>query len=133
MDNSCKYITKPRSKIKIGDLNIPITITTRLKKAINSNSPEISLDEEVYINCFAMFSSINGEDIFNGNQILGRITHHIYIRRNPSKIIKREHYVVSRGQAYLIGEVVENINLENQFTLLKCIHSGLSSINFNKL
>lgn len=133
MDNSCKYITKPRSNIKIGDLNIPITITTRLKKPTNYNSPEIILDEETYASCFAMFVSVNGEDIFNGNNLLGKITHHIYIRRNPSKTIKREHYVISRGQAYLIGEVMDNIHMENQFTMLKCIHSGSSNLNVNKL
>jgi SPP1 family predicted phage head-tail adaptor len=135
MKGSCNYIyiSKPKSNIKIGDLNIPLTIYTRLKKSENYNSPEISLDEENFITCFGRFDSVNGEEIFNGNQILGKVTHNIYIRRNPSKIIKRDNYIISRGQAYLIVDIIPNINEENQFSMIKCIHSGASSININKL
>lgn len=133
MDNACKFISKPKRNIKIGDLNIPITIITRLRKSINNlNSQDIALDQENLVaNTWAMQVDVNGEDVFNGNNLLGKVTTHFYIRHNSSINIKIENLVITRGQAYKILEIMPNLHGEGNFAMLKCNHTGASSISVN--
>ena len=132
--NTCKFITKPKRNIKIGDLNIPITIATRIKKANNINSQDVLIDQENLVsNTWAMQVTVNGEDIFNGVNLLGKVTDHFYIRRDSTKKIKIENIIICKGEAYKILEVLPNLHGENIFTMLKCSHTGLANINLNIL
>jgi hypothetical protein len=131
-NNSCKFITKPKRNIQIGDLNIPIQIITRIKKANNTNTQDVLIDQENLIaNTWALQISVNGEDVFNGTNILGKVTDHFYIRRDSSKIIKLENMVICKGEAYKILEVMPNLHGENIFAMLKCSHNGSVNVNLN--
>lgn len=132
--NACKFIIKPRRNIQIGDLNTPITIVTRIKKANNTTSQDVLLDQENLVaNTWALQVDVNGEDIFNGTNLLGKVSTHFYIRRDSTKKIKVEHMIISRGEAYKILEVMPNLHGEGLFVMLKCNHTGLSNINLNIL
>ncbi len=133
-NNACKFIIKPKRNVQIGDLNTPISIITRIKKANNTTSQDVLLDQDILVpNAWAMQIDVNGEDVFNGQNLLGKVTTHFYIRRDPAIKIKVENIIISSGEAYRILEVLPNLHNEGIFSMFKCNHTGLSNINLNIL
>lgn len=120
MDNACKFITKPKRNIKIGDLNEPISILTRIKKAPNTDIQDIIIDQETLIaEAWALRVSVNGEDIFNGINLLGKVSDHFYIRYNSTIAIKSENIIVCKGKTYRVLEVLQDLHGEGIFSLIK--------------
>ncbi len=132
---NCGYITKPNIKVSIADLNTPIQIIARHQTRNNlQNNQDINAILSVYATFWSKQKTINGEEVFDATNSLGRITDEFYIRYNKDKPIKKHHYLLNpaTNQAYDIIDIKQNVNNNNTFTVLRCIHKGDNQFKINQ-
>lgn len=132
---NCGYITKPNIKVSTGDLNTPIQIIARHQTRNNlQNNQDINAIFSVYATFWAEQKTVNGEEVFDGTNSLGRITDQFKIRYNKDKPIKKHHYLLNpaTNQAYDIADIKPNVDNKNTFTILRCIHKGDNQFKINQ-
>lgn len=132
MSNCARIKPKPY-KICTGDLRYQITIKSRTKSAVNSTSVEPDLLLADVATAWAMQRSVNGEEIFNGTDIVAKITDEFYIRYNPSLTITKTNIVACGGNLYNIEDIIPNLQGMRQFAVLRCSKRGTDSLSVNKL
>jgi SPP1 family predicted phage head-tail adaptor len=131
---NCGYITSPKSKVSIGDLNTPIQIIARHQTRNNlQNNQDINAILSVYATFWAKQKTINGEEVFDATNSLGKITDEFYIRFNKDKPIKKHHYLLNpvNNQAYDIIDIKQDVHNQHTFTVLRCIHKGDNQYKIN--
>ena len=132
MPNCARIKPKPY-KICTGNLRYQITIKSRTKNAVNTTSIEPNLALADVATLWAMQRSVNGEEIFNGTDIVAKITDEFYIRYNTSVSITKTNIVGSNGSLYNIEDIIPNLEGKRQFTVLRCSKRGLDTLAVNKL
>ena len=130
---NCTRIKPKPYKICTGDLRYQIIIYSRTKSAVNSTNVEPNLTLATVSTLWAMQKSVNGEEIFNGTDIIGKITDEFYIRYNPSVSITKTNIVGSNGNLYNIEDFIPNLEGRRQFSVIRCSKRGSDTLNVNKL
>lgn len=130
---TCARIKPKPYKICTADYRYQITIKSRTKSAVNSASVEPNLNLATITTVFAMQKSVNGEEIFEGTNIVGKITDEFYIRYNAALIINKTNIVDSNGSLYLIEDIIPDLHGGKETTVLRCSKRGLNTLNVNKL
>ncbi len=132
----CKKIRGQRRRVCIGDLNKLVTINNRVLQAPKGQSPDYTLlfTEDTTINpgigdlnegeVFAMIKTVNGETIFDGNNIERDVTHHVYIVWGAD--VTAEDWITFENDRYDVLNV-EDLDEEHEFLLLRCTNRGLES------
>tara|TARA_R110000868_G_C10972986_1_gene771148 strand:- start:38886 stop:39278 length:393 start_codon:yes stop_codon:yes gene_type:complete len=129
---SCRIKPKPY-KVCIGDLRSYITIKQKTKNASNLSGLNSTIDLSVGEGVWAMQKSVNGEEIFDGINMIGKITDHFYIRYNPQSPLDKTYLVELEGNRYDIIEMIPNVEGRREFTLLKCSITGDATLESTKL
>lgn len=130
---NCTRIKPKPYKICTGDLRYQIIVYSRTKSAVNSTNVEPTLTLATVATLWAMQKSVNGEEIFNGTDIIGKITDEFYIRYNPSITITKTNIVGSNGSLYNIEDFIPNLEGMRQFSVIRCSKRGTDTLNVNKL
>lgn len=130
---NCTRIKPKAYKICTGDLRYQITIKSRTKSATNTSAVEPNLTLADVATIWALQKSVNGEEIFNGTDIVSKITDEFYIRYNPSLIITKTNIVGSNGSLYNIEDIIPNLEGRRQLTVLRCSKRGTDTLSVNKL
>lgn len=130
---NCTRIKPKPYKICTGDLRYQITIKSRTKGATNSSAAEPDLTLTDIVTVWAMQKSINGDEIFNGTNMVAKITDEFYFRYIPSLIIDKSNIVAHNGELFNIEEIDLNVEGRRQFSMLKCSKRGTDTLSVNKL
>ena len=124
---NCARIKRRPSKVCIGDMKAYISIYTKTKQATNTSAINPNLNLTLVASMWAMQKSVNGEDIFDGVNMIGKITDQFFIRYG-SIAINKTHILQYNGNNYNIVEVVSNLEGDSDFMALKCSISGDSNL-----
>mgnify|MGYP003674452694 FL=1 len=110
-----------------------ITIKQKTKNATNNSGLNSTITLSEGNGVWAMQKSVNGEEIFDGINIVGKITDHFYIRYNPQFIIDKTYCVEFENNRYNIIDIIPNIEGRRNNTLLKCSITGNVILESTKL
>lgn len=130
---NCVRIKPRASKTCIGDKKSYIVIKKKTKSAINTSAANPNITLTTIDSMWAMQKSVNGEEIFDGVNMIGKITDHFYIRYNPDLSINKTNIVEFDGNRYDIVEIIGNVEGKREETLLKCSLIGDSSLTSTKI
>lgn len=131
MGNCVRIKSKP-AKTCIGNMRSYITFYKKTKQATNTTSIDPNLNLEPIASMWAMQKSINGEDIFDGVNMIGKITDHFYIRYDSIKINKT--YILEfSGNFYEIVEIIPNLEGKYETIVLKCSIRGDSNLTNTRI
>ncbi len=130
---NCTRIKPKPYKICTSDFRYQITINTKTKSATNTSAAEPLVIVTGNSTVWAMQKSVNGEEIFNGTDIIGRITDEFYTRYNSALNLTTTGNITSDGQYYEIQEIVPNVEGRRQLTKFRCIKRGSALLEVNKL
>ena len=130
---NCARIKPRPSKVCIGTMKSYITIKKKTKAAVNTSSTNPNLNLTTIDSMYAMQRSVNGEEIFDGVNMIGKITDHFYIRYNPDISINKTNLVEFDSNRYEIVEIVPNVEGAREFSLLKCSIRGDNTLENTKL
>lgn len=128
---ACRIKPKPY-KVCIGDLRALITLKQKIKGASKDGSLNPRLDLNNSQEVWAMQKSVNGEEIFDGVNMIGKITDHFYIRYNPQSTLNKTFMVEFEGNRYDIVEIIPNLEGRSELTLLKCSVNGDATLESTK-
>lgn len=104
-----------------------ITFYKKTKQATNTTAIDPNLNLEPITSMWAMQKSANGEEVFDGVNMIGKITDHFYIRYDSIKVNKT--YILEfAGNFYEIVEVIPNLEGKYETIVLKCSIRGDSSL-----
>jgi len=120
---NCKRIKPRASKVCTGDMKSYISIYTKTKQATNTAVVDPNLNLTLVVSMWAMKRSVNGEEIFDGVNMIGKITDNFYIRYG-SVAINKTHILQFDGNNYEIVEVIPNLEGNSEFMVLKCSVRG---------
>ncbi len=132
MPNCTRVKPKPY-KICTGDFRYQITIKSRTKSAQNSSLVEPNLTLADVATLWAMQKSVNGEEIFNGTDIVGKITDEFYIRYNTAITVNKTNIISSSGSLYNIEDIIWDYQGRRQLTVFRCSKRGDQTLSVNKL
>ena len=124
---NCKRIKPRASKTCIGDRKSYISIYKKTKQATNTSVVDPNLNLTLVISMWAMQKSVNGEEIFDGVNMIGKITDYFYIpygffKANKTLLLKFD------GNNYEIVEVIPNLEGKYEQMVLKCSVRGDSTL-----
>lgn len=125
---------KPRPyKVCTGDMRSYITVKRKTKAAQNTGAANPNLNLTTIISTYAMQKSVNGEEIFDGVNMIGKITDWFYLRYSTEYSINKTDLVEFDGNRYEVIEVIPNYEGRRYFTVLKCTIRGLNTLENTKL
>jgi len=131
---TCNNRIKRRpSKVCIGHLDLLITLKQKTKTATNNSNINSRINLGNSQDVWAFLKSAQGEEIFDGINMIGKITHNFYIRYNPQFKIDKTFIVEFENNRYNIVEILENLEGQRELTLLKCSISGSTQLESTKL
>jgi SPP1 family predicted phage head-tail adaptor len=128
----CRIKKRPY-KACIGKLNVYITIRQKIKSSTNLSGLNSTITLSAGEGTWAFQKSVNGEEIFDGINMVGRITDHFYIRYNPQSSLDKTYLIELEGNRYNIEQIVPNVEGERELTLLKCSINGDATLESTKL
>jgi len=129
---NCARIKPRAAKTCIGNMRSFITFYKKTKQATNTTSIDPNLNLEPIASMWAMQKSANGEDIFDGVNMIGKITDHFYIRYDSIKINKT--YILEfGGNFYEIVEIIPNLEGKYETIVLKCSIRGDSNLTNTRI
>ena len=124
---NCARIKPRAAKTCIGNMRSFITFYKKTKQATNAIAIDPNLNLEPIVSMWAMQKSANGEEVFDGVNMIGKITDHFYIRYDSIKVNKT--YILEfAGNFYEIVEVIPNLEGKYETIVLKCSIRGDSSL-----
>jgi hypothetical protein len=124
---NCARIKPRAAKTCIGNMRSFITFYKKTKQATNATAIDPNLNLEPIVSMWAMQKSANGEEVFDGVNMIGKITDHFYIRYDSIKVNKT--YILEfAGNFYEIVEVIPNLEGKYETIVLKCSIRGDSSL-----
>jgi SPP1 family predicted phage head-tail adaptor len=126
MGNCARIKSKP-SKTCIGNMRSYISIYKKTKQATNTTAVDPNLNLSLVASMWAMQKSVNGEEIFDGVNMIGKITDHFYIRYDSVKVNKT-HILQFDGNNYEIVEIIPNLEGKYETIVLKCSIRGSSDL-----
>tara|TARA_R110000822_G_scaffold66837_1_gene163100 strand:+ start:240 stop:638 length:399 start_codon:yes stop_codon:yes gene_type:complete len=130
---SCARIKPKAYKVCTGDLRSYITIKRKTKSAQNTGAANPNLNLTTIISTWAMQKSVNGEEIFDGVNMIGKITDWFFLRYSTEYSIKQTDLLEFDSNRYEIIEVIPNYEGRRYFTALKCTIRGDSTLENTKL
>lgn len=128
----CRIKPRPH-KVCIADLRSYITIKQKTKSSTNLSGLNSTMTLSAGQGTWAFQKSVNGEEIFDGVNMVGRITDHFYIRYNPQFTIDKTYLIEFEGNRYDIVEMIPNVEGRRELTLLKCSINGDATLESTKL
>lgn len=132
MPNCARIKPKP-SKVCIGSMTSYITIKKKTKAALNTTAANPNLNLTTVDSMWAMQRSVNGEELFDGVNMIGKITDHFYIRYNADTPINKTHILEFDDNRYDIVEIIPNVEGRREATLLKCSIGGDNTLENTKI
>lgn len=130
---NCARIKPSAYKVCTGDLRSFITIKKRTKASTNTTAVDPLANLTTVETAWAYAKSVNGEEIFDGVNMVGKITNWFYMRYNPDIKITKGYIVEYDGYRYEIIEIIPNLEGRYTFTALKCTIRGLDTLENTKL
>lgn len=130
---NCTRIQPKPYKICTGDLRYQLVLYSRTKSAVNTTNVEATLTLSTVATLWAMQRSVNGEEIFNGTDIIGKITDEFYIRYYPTLNINKINIIGYQGNLYNIEDFIPNLEGRRQFSVIRSSKRGTDTLNVNKL
>ena len=124
---NCARIKSRAAKTCIGNMRSFITFYKKTKQATNATAIDPNLNLEPIASMWAMQKSANGEEVFDGVNMIGKITDHFYIRYD-SIIVNKSYILEFAGNFYEIVEVIPNLEGKYETIVLKCSIRGSSDL-----
>lgn len=125
---ACKKIKGKKRIVCSGDLRNLITIKTRSITAPAQGDVNFGESFTTELEILAMVETVNGEEIFDGVNVIGTVTHNFYIRFIPD--ITFEKWLEFKSENYnILG--VENLDERDEFYKLRTSKRGSSAITAN--
>jgi len=129
---NCARIKPRAAKTCIGNMRSFITFYKKTKQATNTTSIDPNLNLEPIASMWAMQKSANGEEVFDGVNMIGKITDHFYIRYDSIKVNKT--YILEfAGNFYEIVEIIPNLEGKYETIVLKCSIRGDSNLTNTRI
>lgn len=129
---NCKRIKPRPSKACIGTMKSYISVYKKTKQATNTSVVDPNLNLTLVVSMWAMQRSVNGEEIFDGVNMIGKITDHFYLRHG-SVTVNKTHILQFDGNNYEIVEVIPNLEGNYEFMVLKCSVRGDSTLTNTRI
>lgn len=129
---SCARIKPRPAKACIGDMRAYISIYKKTKQATSTTAVDPKLNLRLIVETWALQKSVNGEEIFDGVNTIGKITDHFFIRYGVITVSKI-HLLEYAGYRYEIVEVIPNYEGRGELTLLKCSIRGDATLTNTKI
>lgn len=125
------WVRKKPSNMTIcaGDLNQRIFIYDRDIRAPNFGGVDYDEDFSKKRSVWAMIETVDGQEFFDGTNLISTKTHKFYIRWIRDLSI--QNVVDFKNQRYKIQKI-ENQNEKNEFFILHCVILGSKDIQTNK-
>lgn len=116
----CKRIQINRTKVCIGDMRLRITLHTR---SIVGLSDGVDFDETLSdaTEVWAALQTIKGEDIFDGTNVVGTVTHNFFIRAIDA--LTAETWLEYNSEYYDVLDI-QNYEERGLFMVLRCSVRG---------
>jgi hypothetical protein len=124
---NCARIKPRPSKACIGQMRSYISIYKKTKQATNTTAVDPNLNLTLVASMWAMQKSVNGEEIFDGVNMIGKITDQFFIRYG-SITLNKTHILQFDSNNYDIVEVIPNLEGKYEFMALKCSKRGDSTL-----
>jgi SPP1 family predicted phage head-tail adaptor len=119
---------KPRAyKACIGDMTSYISIYKKTKQATNTTAIDPNLNLTLVASMWAMQKSVNGEELFDGVNTIGKVTDKFYIRYG-SIVLSKNHILEFDGNRYDIVDIIPNYEGRRELIQIKCSIRGDSSL-----
>jgi len=129
---NCARIKPRAAKTCIGNMRSFITFYKKTKQATNTTAIDPNLNLEPIASMWAMQKSANGEEVFDGVNMIGKITDHFYIRYDSIKVNKT--YILEfAGNFYEIVEIIPNLEGKYETIVLKCSIRGDSNLTNTRI
>jgi len=126
MGNCARIKTRP-AKACIGDMRAYVSIYKKTKQATSTTAVDPNLNLTLVVATWALQKSVNGEEIFDGVNMIGKITDHFYIRYD-SVAVNKTHILQFSGNNYEIVEIIPNLEGKYETIVLKCSIRGSSDL-----
>lgn len=130
---NCARIKPKAYKVCTGDMRAYITIKRKTKAAQNTNAANPNLNLTTILQTWAFQESVNGEEIFDGVNMIGKVTDRFIYRFDPSNPVYKTDLVEYDGNRYEIIDIIQNYQGRRYFTALKCTIRGLDTLENTKL
>lgn len=108
-------------------MNCYISFYKKVKSATNTTAIDPNLNLNPIASMWARQDSVNGEEIFDGVNITGKITNKFYIRYDSINLNKT--YILEyNNNFYEIVDIDPNLHGRNETIVIKCSIRGNSSL-----
>lgn len=131
MGNCARIKTRP-AKACIGDMRAYVSIYKKTKQATSTTAVDPNLNLSLVVSTWALQKNVSGEEIFDGVNMIGKITDHFFIRYGAITASK-VHILEYAGNRYEIVEVIPNYEGRSELTLLKCSIRGDATLTNTKI
>ena len=131
MGNCARIKPKP-AKACIGDMRAYVSIYKKTKQATSTTAVDPNLNLTLVVSTWALQKSVSGEEIFDGVNMIGKITDHFFIRYGAITASKI-HLLEYAGNRYEIVEVIPDYEGRSELTLLKCSIRGDATLTNTKI
>jgi SPP1 family predicted phage head-tail adaptor len=132
MPNCARIKPKPY-KVCTGDMRAYITIKRKTKASQNTGAANPNLNLTTIFSTWAAEENGRGEEIFDGVNMVGKVSHKFIYRFDPDHPINKTDLVEYDGNRFEIIDVVPNYQGRRYFTALKCTIRGLDTLENTKL
>lgn len=129
---TCARIKPRAAKTCIGDMRAYVSIYKKTKQATSTTAVDPNLNLSLVVSTWALQKSVSGEEIFDGVNMIGKITDHFFIRYGFIAVSK-VHLLEYAGNRYEIVEVIPNYEGKYEATLLKCSIRGDATLTNTKI
>lgn len=129
---TCARIKSRAAKACIGDMRAYVSIYKKIKQATSTAAVDPNLNLSLVVSTWALQKSVSGEEIFDGVNMIGKITDHFFIRYETITASKI-HILEYAGNRYEIVEVIPNYEGRSELTLLKCSIRGDATLTNTKI
>lgn len=129
---TCGRIKPRASKTCIGDMKAYVSIYKKTKQATSTTAVDPNLNLTLVVSTWALQKSVSGEEIFDGVNMIGKITDHFFIRYETITASKI-HILEYAGNRYEIVEVIPNYEGRSELILLKCSIRGDATLTNTKI
>ena len=129
---NCARIKPRPSKTCIGDRKAYVSIYKKTKQATSTTAVDPNLNLSLIVSMWVMQKTVSGEEIFDGVNMIGKITDH-FLAPYGSITATKVHILEYAGNRYEIVEVVPNYEGKYQTTLLKCSIRGDVTLTNTKI
>lgn len=124
---NCSRIKSKPSKTCVGSMDSYIYFYKKVKSATNTTAIDPNLYLKPTASMWARKDSVNGEEIFDGVNMIGKITNKFYIRYD-SIVLNKNYIIKHNDNFYEIIDIDPDLHGQRETIVIKCSIRGDSSL-----